>query len=180
VDSYIFGRISFEPEDSTLEIVRSGIVGNVSANNDNAHMVITSSSIEGHVSASGMAAHNLEIIDTSVEGGIEFDHGGAMIDGLRIQGQFLLAGARASVRGSYIINSASTAPALYLRSSTVQLQQTFVQGAQALAADQGRLETSSSVLAGPVSTSGGAVISCTDTYGADYELLSASCQPQVP
>ncbi len=83
-------------------------------------------------------------------------------------------GARASVRGSYIINSASTAPALSLRGgANVELEQTFVQGAQALAVEaNSRLEASSSVLAGPVSGAAGAVLSCTDTYGADYELLT--------
>ena len=67
------------------------------------------------------------------------------------------------------------------READVELEQTFVQGALALAADaRSQLEASSSVLAGPVSGSAGAVLSCTDTFGADYELLSTSCQPQVP
>ena len=87
---------------------------------------------------------------------------------------------------SYIDNSASTAPALFIRSSNVQLDQTFVQGTQAVVVDrelgsrQGQLEASSSVLAGAVSGSAGAVLSCADTYGADYELLNATCQPQTP
>ena len=103
-----------------------------------------------------------------------------MASGFRVS--LCSTGRRASVRGSYLIDSASTAPALSLRgSANVQLEQTFVQGAQALAVEaNSRLAASSSVLAGPVSGSAGAVLSCTDTYGADYELLSASCQPQVP
>ena len=89
-------------------------------------------------------------------------------------------GGSANVVRSYI-SSASTAAALSLRSGSVELEQTFVQGALAVAADaRSRLQATSSVLAGAVSGSGGAVISCTDTYGADYELLDASCQPQVP
>ena len=84
------------------------------------------------------------------------------------------------------ISSASTAAALFLRrdtgyASNIQLEHTFVQGALALAADDGsRLESSSSVLAGPISASATAVLTCTDTYGADYELLNAACQPQAP
>jgi hypothetical protein len=182
IDSHIFGTVSLDSENSRLEIVRSGIVGNVSANNDNAHIVITSSSIKGHVSASGMAAHTLEITDTSVEGGIGFDHGGATIDGLTLQGEIGIGTAgRARILRSYI-NSQSTAAALsVLQDADVQLEQTFLQGALALAADaRSELGATLSVLAGPVSGSAGAVLSCTDTFGADYELLSASCQPQVP
>ena len=44
----------------------------------------------------------------------------------------------------------------------------------------GRVKVSSSVLAGPITRGPEAVLICTDTYGADYELLNATCQPQVP
>jgi hypothetical protein len=183
IDAHVFGTIAFNGTGSRLEIVRSGIVGNVTAANERVRVVITDSSIQGDVNANARPTglDDILITNTNVRGNFAAGYAtNGLFDRLTVHGQLSLVGARASVRGSYIINSASTAPALYLLSSTVQLQQTFVQGAQALAADQGRLEASSSVLAGPVSESGGAGLSCTDTYGADYELLTASCQPQPP
>jgi uncharacterized protein YaaW (UPF0174 family) len=63
----------------------------------------------------------------------------------------------------------------------IQLEQTFVQGALAVAVDAAsRLQSSSSVLAGPISASATAVLTCADTYGANYELLNAACLPQAP
>ena len=188
VDSRIFGNVVFEEEGNLLEIVGSEVVGNVSANNDGPHVVITDSSIKGHVGVGHETTNlpsNLEMTNTNVEGRVGVSGGGATLDRVRIGG-LGLTNVRANVLGSYIIDSTSTTPALQVISAIVQLQQTFVQGTQALAADrrfgsnEPRLDAVSSVLAGLVSRSAGAVLSCTDTYDADYEVLSASCQPQVP
>jgi hypothetical protein len=84
---------------------------------------------------------------------------------------------QASVRRSYI-HSESTGPALSVTGSidvNSELTNTYVEGTQALVA--AGLEAVSSVLAGAVS---GVTLRCIDTYGADHELLNASCQPQVP
>jgi hypothetical protein len=182
VDSRVFGHIFYNPESSLLEIVRSQIVGNVGASNDNVRVRITDSHIKGSVGVSGLAAHVLDIIDTIIEGSVHADHSsGLTFDGLQLLGELRLEEAAAEIRRSYI-SSASTAAALSLgRAVSVELEQTFVQGAVAVAVEAAsELQSSSSVLSGPISASTAAVISCTETYGADYELLSAVCQPQVP
>jgi hypothetical protein len=176
----VSGRVFTTKESATIEIVGSEIVGNVTATNDAARITITDSSIKGSVGAK----YNLSITNTSVDGGIGVSQGGATVDGLTLHGRFSVGepafGGGATVVRSYI-SSASAAAALSLTNGSVQLEQTFVQGALAVAADaRSRLQATSSVLAGPVSGTAGAVISCTDTYGAGYEFLSASCQPQVP
>jgi hypothetical protein len=180
VDAQIFGNIRFDAEGSPLEIVGSQIVGNVTATNDAVRVTIADSSIKGSVGAK----YSLGITNTSVDGGIGVSQGGATVDGLTLHGRFSVGepafGGFATVVRSYI-STESAAAAFSLTYGSVQLEQTFVQGALAVAVDaRSRLQATSSVLAGPVSGSAGAVISCTDTYGADYELLNASCQPQVP
>jgi hypothetical protein len=178
-DSRVFGRVFYNHEGHLLEIIGTEIVGNVTAGNDFVNVVITDSSIKGSVGARGLA-----ITNTNVEGKVNASASG-IIDGLTVHGQLELDSSTRVVR-SYIDNSTSTSPALFIRSSNVQLDQTFVQGTQAVVVDrelgsrQGQLEASSSVLAGPVSGSAGSVLSCSDTYGVDYELLSATCQPQAP
>ncbi len=181
VDSHLFGAVRFDRESSLLEIVRSAIVGNVYAQNDYVEVVITDSSIKGV--GLGGGGYSARVTNTSV-GGLSARRIGATFDGLTVLGNLGLAEGGYKVLRSYIINSAN-APALSLAEDAgVQLQQTFVEGAQAVATPPGvgnrRLEASSSVLAGPVSPAAGATLSCTNTFGADYELLSASCQPQVP
>jgi hypothetical protein len=183
LDSRVFGRVFFDHEGHLLEITRTELVGDVIAVNDFVGVVITGSSIKGNVGAAGRGTVD-EISNTTVEGNV--DAGGAgIIDGLTVHGRLRLQRGSPRVLRSYIIDSTGTAPALSIESANVQLEQTFVQGTQAVVVTefgsrQGQLEAFSSVLAGPVSGSGGSVLSCTDTYGADYELLTASCQPQVP
>jgi hypothetical protein len=188
IDSRVFGRIFFDHEGSPLEIIGTEIVGNVSAVNDFVRVIITGSSIKGHVGASSNPGgpSSVAITNTNVEGNVGASST-TIIDGLTVHGQLALQRSSARVLRSHIDNSASTEPALFIQSSNVQLDRTFVQGTQAVVAgigppsiSEGRLEASSSVLAGPVSGSAGSVLSCTETYGADYELLSATCQPQAP
>jgi hypothetical protein len=194
LDSRIFGNVSFDPEHSLLVILRSGIVGNVTAKNDAAGVVIGDSSIKGNVDIGNSMTFSAEvsITNTSVEGRLLAGWRRLTFDGLTVHGEFVLEGVGPTepvrILRSYIINSATTAPALHLRAADVQLEQTFVQGTPALlAADMGppanrasQLDTSSSVFVGAVSGSAGSVLSCTNTYGADYELLNAACQPQTP
>ena len=129
------------------------------------------------------------ITNTNVEGNLVSQRSvSGTFDGLTIHGEFVLD----TMTPVFCALTSSTPQLLRPPSPSaqhrVQLEQTFVQGTQALVAGIGsqtssaesQLEASSSVLAGPVSRSAGSVLSCTDTYGADYELLSASCQPQVP
>jgi hypothetical protein len=183
VDSRIFGNVVFDEEGNHVEIVGSEVVGNVFATNDSSHVFITDSTIKGRVGVGHeptFLGNDLKMTNTNVEGHVGFATGLATFDRVRIHGGLAMSNAQASIFGSHIVNSTTTTPAL-LVSAIVQLKQTFVQGPQALAVEANhRLEASSSVLAGPVSGPAGAVLSCTDTFGADYELLSASCQPQVP
>ena len=190
VDSYISGTVFFNPEYSLLEIVGSEIVGDVAAWNDGVRVVITGSSIKGNVNPDAplTGADSILITDTNMEGNLSAGaFGKGTFDELRLNGELVLDTTTASVSRSYIINFATTAPAISLRSARVQLQHTFVQATQALVAErsqisssESQLDVASSVLAGAVSRSAGAVLSCTDTYGADYELLTPSCQPQPP
>jgi hypothetical protein len=182
IDSRISGNIFFDPENG-FQIIGTEVIGNVQATNDFMHLTITDSSIKGGVEVAWRAT----ITDTSMEGGFVVRHGTATFDGFRLQGELVVSGAYANVLHSYI-DASGTGAALSLQrdsgfsgdDSHVQLKQTFVQGAQALAVEAGsRLESSSSVLAGAVSADVSAVLSCTDTFGADYELLSVSCQPQT-
>jgi hypothetical protein len=182
IDSRISGDIFFNAE-SPFEIIRTAVIGNVEATNDFVRAVVSDSSIKGNVdffpdSPVG-GPSSISMSNTSIEGNLS-SGSSATFDGLRILGQFVLHRTRASVHGSYLIDPASIAPVLSLRGgANVELEQTFVQGAQALAVEaDSRLAAASSVLAGPISASGTAVLSCTDTYGADYELLTALCQPQ--
>lgn len=182
VDSHVFGDVVFDCDGSLLEITRSEVTGSVSASGRGVRMVIAGSRIKGEICGCGGIGRTIEITDTTVEGGISADHSvdPFIFDGLQLHGELQLDVARAHIRRSYI-KSPRTAAALFLQEAAVTLETTFVQGALALAADaSSRLESSSSVVAGPISAAGTAVLSCTDTYGADYELLSASCQPQVP
>ena len=189
IDSHVSGSVSLSKEHSRFEAVRSTIVGDVGVSNDGSRISITSSSVTGRV----VCAH-LTITDTDVEG---FVGAGSNLpgylsfnfDGLRVHGEvgILGSGSGGTIVRSHI-DSPGTAAALSIRGTggslhptNVRLEHTFVQGAQALAAvEDSRLQSSSSVLAGPVSADADAVLSCTDTYGADYEFLSASCRPQSP
>jgi hypothetical protein len=193
VDSHVSGNVSFDPEHSLLEILRSGIVGNVTAKNDAAGVVIADSSIKGNVDIGNSMTFSagVSITNTSVEGRLLAGWRRLSFDGLTVHGELVLEGAGATepvrILRSYIINAAATGAALQLRSARVQLEQTFVQGMPAVAATKhqivsfaSELAVSSSVLAGHVSGSEGSVLNCTESYGADYELLDASCQPQGP
>ena len=186
IDSRVFGTLSFNGIGSRLEIVRSSIVGNVTATNERVRVIITDSSIQGDVNANARLTglDDILITNTNVEGNFAagFMNAESTFDGLSVQGEFVLENAWANVLRSYIY-SASTAAALSIRGdrSRVRLEKTFVQGVQALVVEDGsQLEAFSSVLAGPVSADVGAVLNCTGTYGADYELSSPSCQPQPP
>ena len=182
LDSHLSGRVFIDKENSRFEAVRSSIAGDVSVSNDGSRIVLTSSSVTGRVSC----AH-LTITDTDVEGSVYAyselpGYLSVDFDGLRVHGEVTLRGYRG--QGTILrshISSPGTAAALSLRYTNVQLKQTFVQGALALAAvEDSGFQSSSSVLAGPVSADVDAVLSCAETYGADYELLTASCQPQAP
>jgi hypothetical protein len=185
IDSRISGNIDYGPESTLLDIVRTEVVGNVSAANDSIRVRITGSYIKGVVGAGGqMSGHDVDITDTTVEGVVIADHGSGTFtfDGLHLLGELRLGTARVQILRSHI-SSLSNAAALSLGAGAfdVQLEQTFVQGALAVAVAAGsKLQSSSSVLAGPISASPTAVLSCADTYGADYELLTALCQPQPP
>ncbi len=139
VDSQVSGAVSFDRESSLLEIVRSGIVGNVTAHNDWVRVAISDSSITGIVNTytSGNGAASVLITDTNVEGNVVWGHASnTTFDGLTVHGELVLYGGLARVLRSYIVNSASTAAALSLReTANVELEQTFVEGALALAAE---------------------------------------------
>jgi hypothetical protein len=102
------------------------------------------------------------------------------LDRVSLHGELTLQLTSASITRSRIVNSKSLAPAISLRSGIgVSLRQTFVSGTLAVAVSQNDAGVSavSSVLAGPLS---GGTHTCTDTYGADYELLDGACQPAAP
>jgi len=185
VDSHVSGRVFIAKDGVRLEIIRSAIVGSLSSTLANSTFVITDSSIKGDVNNRSFGAHSLTITNSSVDGGIAFGFGGVTVDGLTLHGTFTLTGAYGTVARSHI-SSAGIGAALFLHEDTryessIQLEHTFVQGALAVAADgESRLQSSSSVLAGPISASATAVLTCTDTYGGDYELLNAACLPQAP
>jgi hypothetical protein len=185
VDSHVAGDVSFSASQSNFQIVGSQVVGNVDA--VSGHHLIKESRIIGNAELFTAAGPTLrhEIIDTYVQGNVTINTGGhnsAFVDGLTVHGTLMLRDRPHTVVRSYV-QSATTAPALFLFGGEAHLEQTFVQGALAVAADPdrgGRIDAASSVLAGPVSVAPVLRASCTDTFGADYELLSATCQPQVP
>ena len=131
VDSHISGRVFFDPEDSLLEIVGSEIVGNVAACNDGVRVVITGSSIKGDVKAEAHSAAPRQIMSHRYECGTAtccWRSARPYLHGLSVHGELVLESTTASVLRSYIINSATTAPAISFASARVQLEQTFVQG----------------------------------------------------
>ena len=121
VDSHVSGTVFFEPEASLLEIVGSEIIGDVTAWNDWVRVVIAGSGIKGNVNPDAVlsGADTILITDTNVEGNLSAGaFGKGTFDGLTINGEFVLDTMDASVSRSYIINSATTAPATSLRSGT--------------------------------------------------------------
>jgi hypothetical protein len=177
-DSHVSGSVRAHPERVRLEVMRSTIVGDVGTSNDYTVTNVTDSTIVGH-----LGGPVIRVTNTTVEGSVSAQRS-ATFDRLTVQGEVAFFGspgdASATISNSHIYSS-STAPALRLRNANVTLQQTFVQGAQAvMVGERDTLQSSSSVLVGPVSADNAAVLTCTDTYGADYELLNASCQPQLP
>lgn len=184
IDSYISGNVLFNYESSLLEIIGSEIVGSVWATNDAVRVVMTDATIKGGVSTNAFTSGaDLLMTNTIVEGTLTAGHNQVNFDGLRVLGEFVLDHAQASVLRSYIASTGTTA-ALSLRSSNVRLEQSFVQGALVAqnpgpGSSQSSMQSSSSVLAGTVEGAASAVLNCSDTFGADYELLSASCQPQA-
>jgi hypothetical protein len=181
VDSSIFGYSRFDLSlFSLVEFVRSEVGGDLyGARYGSIH--ITGSHIKGRVTVDGP---RLEISDSAMEGRIGVVYGGGTFDGLQLLGEISLgpAGVSVTIERSYISSPSTAIPAITLERcdsgtycQTAQLEQTFVSGAQAIEAHGGSLlQSSSSVLAGRVIGRA----SCTDTYGADYELLNALCQPQ--
>jgi hypothetical protein len=186
VDSHVAGDVSFSASQSNFQIVGSQVVGNVDA--VSGHHLIKESRIIGNAELTTAAGPTLrhEIIGTYVQGNVTINTGGhnsALVDGLTVHGTLLLSAGPYTIVRSYV-QSATTAPALFLRNvqdGETHVEQTFVQGALAVAADRAsHFQVSSSVLAGPISVAPDSRASCTETYGADYELLDPSCQPQVP
>jgi hypothetical protein len=198
VDSRISGAVSFGGDGSRLEIVRSSVIGRNSDAGDlrlgghGASVVVTDSSIEGDMRLTNLpnnAYGEFRFTSTHVKGGAGAGVATAKVfDGVTVHGRLSFPGGEqdAQVLRSYIINTEEPGPALSIGLSNGKVVQTFVQGAlvagsgPAGTGHPGHIEVSSSVLAGPVSAFDGASFSCTETYGADYELLSASCQPQEP
>ena len=177
-DSHVSGSVRISDEQIRLEVMRSTIVGDVGTSNDYTFVDVADSTIMGH-----LGGPIIRVTNTTVEGSVSAQRS-ATFDRLTVHGEVAFFGspgrAGATISNSHIYSS-STAPALRLRYAGVTLRQTFVQGAQAvIVGERDTLQSSSSVLVGPVSADVGAVLSCTDTYGADYELLTASCQPQPP
>jgi hypothetical protein len=152
--------------------------------NDRIRVVIQDSSITGNATIGVNTGPRLIMVsNTKVEGNLSVGKGNlssTAFDRLTVHGRFLFTEITTTLRRSYIVSSATAQPALSLgERAFVELDQTFVQGAVDSASPPFRpvgLNASSSVLAGPVSVPA----SCTDTYGADYELLDASCQPPQP
>ena len=184
IDSRISGNIRYGTERTLLDILRTEVLGNISAGNDEVRVRITDSYIKGVVGVGGeLSGHNLVITDTTIEGVVNANHsfGDFTFDGLQLLGELNLGAAKVHVLRSYI-SSLSNVAALSLGAGTIlQLEQTSIEGALAVTvAASSNLQSSSNVLAGPISASPTAVLSCADTYGADYELLTPSCQPQPP
>ena len=189
VDSHVFGTVAFNGIGSLLEIAGSKIVGDVTAGNTGLRVAITGSSIKGNVDVSrALSAFGVDqthIADTRVDGSLTA--GGtnnADFDGLTVHGGFELQGLRSvfnryKVRHSYLYSTTSTP--LRIATSAIDLEQSFVQGGEQRGAVfiRGSFHALLSVLAGRV-YSESADLQCTDTYGADYELLTALCQPQPP
>jgi hypothetical protein len=199
-DSHIFGNVNFaynQPpnlDDSVLEVVQSEIVGEVRAANQQGRVVITDSSIKGSFSSNCcyfgefLGSQSQVLFSHSSVEGAHVRALDTVFDTVTVHGGLILDGGfagKASVRGSYIyfVDQVGAEPgALSVRTRAVRLEQTFVQGTPAVVVPGlMQLEVFSSVLLGPVlEPAAGTQISCTDTHGADYELLNATCQPQVP
>jgi hypothetical protein len=191
IDSNLFGRVFFDQENSLFEIVRTDIVGDVTAKNDHVRVVFTDSSIKGDVDINAhysntKGSDEIKITNTNVDGDVEA--GGTVnigFDGLSLHGNLWLQDAGYPyfrILRSYI-RSTNTVALSTEGSTSVQLEQAFVQGGSGsptVDISGGSFEALSSVLAGPVVHWLSPVPSCADTYGADYELLDASCQPKAP
>jgi hypothetical protein len=190
VDSHLSGNVFFNQEHSLLEIVGTEIVGNVTAKEDRVRVVITDASIKGDVDihahlSNTQGSEQIQIINTNVEGYLEA--GGTnniSFDGLRLHGRLYLQDAGfpyVPILRSYL--HASTGAAIQIVNARVQVEQSFVQGAPGSPSVNlnGGFRAFSTVFIRPVVPS---VVSaqphCTDSYGEDYELLDASCRPQVP
>ena len=176
VDSSIFGSNRFDLGlFSLVEFVRSEVVGDLyGVRYGDIHS--TGSHIKGRVTVDGP---RLDFSDTAVEGSISIVYGGGTFDRLQLLGDIYLGGGdvHITLRRSYISSLINFDPCTGAGCITAQLEQTFVGGAQEIETRAGSmLQASSSVLAGGVNGRA----SCTDTYGADYELLSALCQPHPP
>ena len=191
VSNFIYAIAMPDQRNSVLEIVRSQFVGEVFAPNVEGRVHITGSHIKGLLRVGGKSSQPFEIHDTTVEGHVSLEQVLGTFDRLQLLGNlFIGPGGRVILGRSYISSPYAGAAISVDRCydvddcSTAELEQTFAGGAQAIEAGGGsRLQSSSSVLAGrvsPASPSATTVLSCTDTYGADYELLTASCQPQAP
>jgi hypothetical protein len=190
-DSHLFGDINFvyndtpQGEESLLEVIQTEIVGDVRASNRRGRVVITGSSIKGDFSDYGnrvTAQNQVLFSDTYLEGAAHLRTLDAVLDTIGMHGLLVISGQKGSVRRSYIY-SEHPFGAIRVDANVVQMEQAFVQGAPLAVGVESRhrFEASSSAFVGAVTgRDSTAVLSCTDTYGADYELLSASCQPQVP
>jgi hypothetical protein len=182
VDSHVAGDVWFRPEGSLLEVLRSDIQGDVTASNDFSRVVVTGSSIGGDVNHTSPST-SITYTNTTIDGNLAASYTAVTMDGVSLYGELTLVEVHnARITRSHIVNLKTLAPAISLvRNAGVRLEQTFVRGTLAVAIVEpgvGGIHAVSSVLAGPVTPSG--TSSCTDTYGADYELLTASCQPQAP
>jgi hypothetical protein len=189
-DSHLFGDINFvyndtpQMEESLLEVIQTEIVGDVRASNRRGRVVITGSSIKGNFSDYGnrvITQNQVLFSDTYLEGDVHLRTLDAVLDTVGIHGLLLIAGQKGSVRSSYIY-SEHAAGAMLIEANVVRMEQTFVQGAPFAVGVTllRRFEAFSSVLVGTVAGHPTAVLSCTDTYGADYDLLDAACQPPQP
>jgi hypothetical protein len=163
----------------------------VTAGNNDLRVDITGSSVKGNVDVSralnALGVAQIHIADTRVDGSLIA--GGttdADFDRLSVHGGFQLQDWRGlkpwNVRHSYLYSTSS--PALRLANANVDLETSFVQGGTQWATVHfvsGGFHALSSVLAGYVYREAIAPNPrCTDTYGADYELLTALCERLPP
>jgi hypothetical protein len=189
LDSQLFGAVSFDKQNSMLEILRSTVVGDVTAKNDWTSLVITDSSIKGNVDTVGTGVSAV-VTDTNVEGRVATS-GRSSFDGLSlysVQPPTLLTPGELVLRPGNVypitIQRSYTSSewiAVWAHRRSIQIELSFLEAPWALEfISGGSLDISSSVLAGGLTPDIRPVPRCTDTYGADYELLTASCQPQPP